>query len=246
MTAAALEGCDPLPDTVLILVRHGATLANMVRPYVLQGLRPDSELTEEGVVQTKAAGLTLQSYAIAKVYCSPLKRAYSTACLIADFLEVPADVDKSLVEADIGQWTGLTWEEIEQRWPDEYCAFHDDPERHGYLGGENLAQVCDRILPAMEGLVARHVGETILVVGHGVANRVLLAHWLGLPLRYARRLPQDNGAYSIVDFQKTQAKVRTLNMASPAPASRRPGAGGVCASHGGWQSHTAGTRPAVR
>jgi broad specificity phosphatase PhoE len=172
-------------------------------------------LTEVGIMQAKSAAAALRPYPIVQAYCSPLKRARETARLIGDVLDVPVDVEESLVEADTGEWTGLTWEETERRWPDEYHAFHEHPEAHGYLGGENLTQVRDRVLPGVNNLVARHVGDTILVVGHGVANRILLAHWLGLPLRYARRLPQDNGAYSVIEFQDGIAMVRTLNVASP-------------------------------
>src|SRR5205823_3711312 len=81
------------------------------------------------------------------------------------------------------------------------AAFHDDAERHGYLGGETLPQVRDRVLPAIGRIVAAHPGGTVVVVGHGVVNRVLLAHWLGLPLRYSRQLPQDNAGYSVVEFR---------------------------------------------
>ncbi len=201
-----------MPNTVLILVRHGATQANVSRPYVLQGLRPDSELLEDGIVQAKATACAVEAYPIIKAYCSPLKRARSTTRVIADFLGVPLDVEEALVEADVGQWTGLTWEEIKQRWPEEYRVFHEDPERHGYVGGENLGQVRDRVLPAVERLVARHGGETILVVGHGIVNRVLLAHWLGLPLRYARLLPQENGAFSVVEFWKDRVSLGAFNV----------------------------------
>jgi broad specificity phosphatase PhoE len=200
-----------MPETLLILVRHGATPANLRRPYVLQGLRPDSDLADAGLLQTRAAARALASVPIVRAYSSPLKRARLTARLIAEALDVPLAVEDALVEADVGVWMGLTWAEVARRWPEEYRAFHEDPERHGYLGGENLAQVRDRALPAVERLAARHPGEAIVIVGHGVVNRVLLAHWLGVPLRHARQLPQDNAGLSVVTLQGSAAKVRTVN-----------------------------------
>jgi broad specificity phosphatase PhoE len=199
--------------TKLILVRHGATAANLSRPYALQGSKPDSELIAQGHDQARAAAQALAGYRLARIYCSPLKRARTTAEAIAARAAAPLEVVEGLIEADIGLWTGLTWEEIEKRWPAEYRDFHDDAETNGYLGGENLAQVRQRILPTVEALVAAHPGETIAVVGHGVVNRVLLAHWLGLPLRHARSLPQDNGGISVVEFEKGRAKVITVNAA---------------------------------
>jgi broad specificity phosphatase PhoE len=200
-----------LPETTLVLLRHGATRANVCRPYVLQGLRPDSELIDLGITQAEAAARALRTYPIVRAYCSPLKRARLTAQIVAESLRVPFDVVPGLVEADVGEWEGLAWEEIERRWPDEHRAFREAPEHHGYLGGENLTEVRERVLLAVADLVSRHGSETFLVVGHGLVNRVLLAHWLGLPLRYARQIPQDNVGVNVVEFREGEAKVRTVN-----------------------------------
>jgi broad specificity phosphatase PhoE len=199
--------------TLLILVRHGATAANVQRPYLLQGLRPDLDLTDAGREQARAAAAALRAYPVDRLYCSPLRRARQTAEPIGAALALPPEPHDGFLEADLGAWSGLTWPEVERRWPAEYRAFQDDAEAHGYLGGESLGQVRDRALPAAEGLAARHGGETVVVVGHGVVNRVLLAHWLGLPLRHARLLPQDNGGLSVVELHGGRAEVRTLNAA---------------------------------
>jgi broad specificity phosphatase PhoE len=200
--------------TTLLLVRHGATAANLCRPYTLQGAQPDSPLAPEGEAQARAASNILRTFPIASMYCSPLLRARQTAEIIAENKNVPFFIEPRLIEVDTGEWTGLTWDEIARRWPVESRAFHDDAERHGYLGGENLAEVRARVLPAIEEMIASHAAETILVVCHGVVNRVLLAHWLDIPLRFARKLPQDNAGISVIDFVEGKAKVRTVNQAA--------------------------------
>jgi probable phosphoglycerate mutase len=197
--------------TTLILVRHGATRANLRRPYTLQGLRPDSDLDEVGIDQSRTLSEALRTFPIEKAYCSPLRRAHITAEIVADNLGVPLEIEEGLVEVDVGLWADLTWQEVERRWPEAHQAFVADPERHGYLGGENLGAVRARVVPVIERLVEGHPGETLLVIGHGVVNRVLLAHWLGLPLGFARRLPQDNAGYSVVEFRAGVPRVRTVN-----------------------------------
>jgi broad specificity phosphatase PhoE len=200
-----------MAETVLLLARHGATQANICQPYTLQGLRPDNPLAEVGMRQARAAAAALQAFPITRIYCSPLRRARHTAEVIVGRLAAPLMVDEGLVEADVGLWSGLSWEEIEQRWPQEHRAFRDAPERSGYLGGENLGQVRDRVLPVIEAMAALHRGETVLVVGHGVVIRVLTAHWLGLPLCYARTLPLDNGGFNVVEVRNGVGRVRTVN-----------------------------------
>ncbi|MBY0232208.1 MAG: histidine phosphatase family protein [Gemmataceae bacterium] len=184
-------------------MRHAATAGNIRKPYTIQGLRPDSELCPEGAAQARAVRLP----PLAAAYCSPLARARETARIVAG----TAVEEPGLLEVDVGEWSGLTWAEIASRWPAEHAAFEADAERHGYHGGENLAQVRDRVLPCIERLAARHAGETVLAVSHGVVNRVLLSHWMGIPLRWARKLPQDNTGMNIIDWHDGAAKVRTVN-----------------------------------
>jgi broad specificity phosphatase PhoE len=199
--------------TTLLLVRHGATAANLKQPYTLQGMRPDSDLAAEGQAQARAVAQALVGCGAVRVVASPLRRAWQTAAPIAESLGVELVGEPGLVEIDTGLWTGLTWEEIEARWPAESEAFHEDAERHGYLGGENLGQLRERLLPVVERLAEQHAGQTVVVVSHGVVIRALLAHWLGIPLRYARRLPNDNTGVSRVTVEGKQFKVRTVNQA---------------------------------
>ena len=186
-------------------MRHAATAGNLRKPYTIQGLRPDSELAPEGAAQARAVVLP----PIAAAYSSPLIRARETARIVAR--GVPVIEEPGLLEVDVGVWAGLTWEEIAARWPAERAAFEEDAATNGYLGGENLAQVRERVLPAIARIVAAHRDETVLAVCHGVVNRVLLAHWMDLPLRHARKLPQDNTGCNVIDFHDGIAKVRTIN-----------------------------------
>ncbi len=195
----------------MLLLRHGATRANITRPYTLQGQHEDNELIDEGSAQARSAAHFLTPFPIVKVYCSPLKRARLTGEIIAERLGVACESRAGLVEVDVGKWAGLTWEQVQAGWPDAAAAFHENPEKHGYLDGENLEQVLERVLPVVRNLISRHENEIVVVIGHGVVNRVLLAHWMGLPLQYARRLPQDNTGINLIDFHGENAKVRTVN-----------------------------------
>jgi broad specificity phosphatase PhoE len=215
-----------MSEKILLLIRHGATPANTARPYTLQGLLPDPDLNEEGLRQAEAAARAVARWPLTRIFTSPLRRAQQTAQVIADQRGLPLEVVPALVEVDVGLWSGLTWEEVERRWPNEHRAFHDDPERHGYLKGENLGQVRDRVLPELQALIDRSPESAVLVVSHGVVNRVLLAHWIGIPLRYARQLPQDNGGINVVRIHQNQVKVRTVNAADHLfPETDQPTAG---------------------
>jgi broad specificity phosphatase PhoE len=205
------EGRVSVTSTTVLLVRHGATAANVCRPHLLQGRRPDSELIDLGKEQAGAVARALRRFPVVRVYMSPLKRARQTATIIADHLEVETVVEEGLIEADVGEWSGLSWPEVERRWPEEYRAFGEDAEREGYLGGENMGQVRDRVWKVLDRLGEGHEREVVAVVAHGVVNRVVLAEAMRLPLRYARRIPQDNGAYNTLELRNGKVEVKTVN-----------------------------------
>jgi broad specificity phosphatase PhoE len=199
--------------TTLYLVRHAATPANLQKPAKLQGCRTNPELHPIGVRQAAATRDFLAIRPIEFVYSSPLRRSLQTAEIIAEPHGLnPIAVD-DLTECDVGAWEGRSWEEIKQSEPENYARYHADPSAHGYRGGENFREVYDRVLRAMEEIIARHVGSTILVVSHHIVNRTYLAGVLGLGPARARMVSLDNCAISIVQRDHGKTTVATLNAA---------------------------------
>lgn len=199
-------------ETTILLARHGATPSNLKRPYILQGQGVDHDLDPLGVRQVEALARELADRQLAAVYASPLRRAQQTAQAAAEPHGLKVGTIPEIIEADVGKWEGESWDRIQEHWPAERASHDDDPSLHGYPGGENFTDVRDRSVPAIESLALRHLGETILIVGHNVVNRVALAHWTGVPIRYCRRLPQNNAAYNVVVFQENKGRVRTINV----------------------------------
>jgi broad specificity phosphatase PhoE len=197
--------------TLVYLLRHGATAANRESPYRLQGRGSDLPLDAIGVAQVRRAADALASLPIAAVYTSPLARARETARVVArpHGLE-PVEV-AALVEADLGRWEGLTWDEARARDPEHHHRFLARPGTVPYPGGESFDDVRRRVAPALAELAAAHDGGRIVVVGHNVVNRAYLAPLLGLPIDRARPLRQSNGGINVLRFDGDGACVVTLN-----------------------------------
>ncbi len=119
---------------------------------------------------------------------------------------------EALIEADVGRWEGLTWDEAREREPVAYGRFHDDPGAVPYPGGESFLDVARRAGLALERLAAAHPGGRIAVVGHNVVNRACLAGPLGLPIAKARSIRQANGGISLLEYEADgRARLVMLN-----------------------------------
>jgi broad specificity phosphatase PhoE len=165
--------------TRVLLIRHGETPWNRDRRW--QG-HADIPLSAQGVSQATrlAIHLKMDGVVLAAVHSSDLQRARDTARALADALDVPLIVDAAWREIAVGQWTGLSREEIRDRFTHEWTriAAGEDLPRGG---GETFAAFSSRIVTALRSLTARHAGETVAVVTHGGVIRAGLLYVLGLP-----------------------------------------------------------------
>jgi probable phosphoglycerate mutase len=169
----------------IVVLRHGRTAWNVERRF--QG-RTDVPLDDVGTEQAHAAGERLGRLDPAVVVSSDATRAAQTAEALAKHAGLPPVLDPRLREADIGSWEGLTREEVEERFPEEYHRWrlgHD--VRRG--GGETYADVARRALPAIEAALD-HLpgGHTLVMVTHGGTARAVVGHLLGLPTTAWRSL----------------------------------------------------------
>jgi broad specificity phosphatase PhoE len=200
-------------STTLYLIRHAATPANLQRPAKLQGCRSNPDLAPLGIRQAMATRDFLAIRPVDCIYSSPLRRALQTAEIISEPQGIAPTTVEALTECDVGEWEGRSWEEIEAAEPEEFARYNADPAAYGYRGGENFQQVHDRAVRAMDEILSRNEGATIVVVSHHIVNRIYLAGVLGLGPARARAVSLENCGISIVNRDRGKATVTTLNAA---------------------------------
>jgi probable phosphoglycerate mutase len=163
----------------LVVLRHGRTSWNDAGRA--QG-HADIELDELGRAQARDAAGVLAGLAPARIWCSDLLRARQTADALAEATGLTPEVVAALREYDVGTRTGMTFDEFEAAFPDQYAAWLAGDESLTVPGAETTSDVRARIVPAMRAcLDALGAGETGVVVTHGAALRVGVAGLLGWP-----------------------------------------------------------------
>lgn len=203
---------SPSSDTTLILlIRHGATDANLLRPYILQGRTLNGPLSTTGRQQVEQAGKFLSSFPIDHVYASPMLRAVQSAEIIAEPHGLTVETVEDIAEVDVGEWESKSWDIIEQLDPDYHRQFMENPADIPYKGGESYRDVRNRVVPAFLHLASQHIGKMIAVVAHNVVNRALLAETLQLDLRHAKEIKQHNACINILRYQSEKLDLITLN-----------------------------------
>ncbi len=188
--------------TELWIVRHGQTDWNVEGRY--QG-QADQPLNVVGLAQAEAAAKQLRGKTFAAIYSSDLQRARVTAEIIAAELGLPVQIDRHLREVNQGEWEGMLTADIQARYAETWSARQQDRLHAAPPGGESLAQVAARVLPAVDEITQRHPDAAILVVSHGLALGVVRCAAAGAPLIEAFQRIPDNAQPMLVNWKETIA-----------------------------------------
>lgn len=216
---------DAAPGTRLLLVRHGETQWNLDQR--VQG-HHDVPLTERGVEQAQRLASWLSGESIAAIYSSDLQRARTTADVLAGD-RVPVTDDPRFREGRFGVFEGLTTPEIQARYPEEFRLWRESAVEHRPPGGETLEDLLERCVAGARDALARHGGETIMIVAHGGPVRVLVCGLLGLEMRHYPQIRVENTSVTRIYYTARGPILAALNEVGHLHASA------AIAQHTGWE-----------
>lgn len=191
-----------------ILVRHGKTEWNETGRY--QGCS-DTCLSATGLKEAEAVRQRLAAEKIDAMYCSDLERAAQTARIIASGRDAKLVIRKELREIDFGEFEGLTFDEVGQRYPDnDWWTARDAAQR--LPQGESVGQLAARVDQFIASCLGKHKErETILVVAHGGSLRTLVCRLLGLGLEHWWQIGIDSASVSMVETYPRGMMLSVLN-----------------------------------
>lgn len=154
------------------LSRHGESIYN-----VEQKIGGDSSLSERGLKYAKKLKELIERNAEGaelSVWTSTLKRTNETA----QFLDFKKIQWKALDELDAGVCDGMTYEEIEREFPEDFKARDEDKYEYRYRGGESYRDIVNRLEPVIMELERQ---ENILIITHQAVLRCLYAYFMSVP-----------------------------------------------------------------
>ena len=152
---------------MIYLVRHGESVANVDRRFC--GIT-DVELSCKGKKQSLEAGLMLKKEQIDNIYTSPLIRAYDTAKIISEQINVSVEPVACLSEVNFGIFENMTWDEIQKSYSEESEKWIKQGNGYRFPKGESYDDVLCRI-----GSFIDNVEDNSVIVSHfGIIQSILL------------------------------------------------------------------------
>jgi alpha-ribazole phosphatase len=203
--------------TKLLLTRHGESKFNNTHQFAGQ---VDVGLTENGYRQVAKLRERLAGEKIDAVYSSNLERARTTAEIVISGHNLEITECPELQEISYGEIEGLTYADIQQRFPKLANQIHHFDPAMAFPGGESFLGFIKRVETFKERLTKHGEKETILIVAHGGPLRTLILSLLGIDQSVWWQLRLDNASLSIIDIYPPMEPLPKVE-GTPAQASQR-------------------------
>lgn len=163
----------------------------------------DLSLSEEGRSQIAELKKQFENEAIEKIYTSPLKRCVESARILSELLsggQIPVEIVEDMKEIGMGEWEGLPFSEIREKYPEEYEERGKDLAYFRPQGGESFVMCQKRAVRVFER-ISRETRGNVILMAHAGFNRTLISYLENRKLKNILEIPQEYaGVYTYPEY----------------------------------------------
>jgi probable phosphomutase (TIGR03848 family) len=193
--------------TGILLIRHGE---NDFVGKRLAGHLPGVHLNEKGRKQAELIAGALKEAPIKAIYSSPLERAFETAEPLAAALNLPVNIHSGLSELDFGTWQGKTMRQMHRM--KAWKTIMEKASEMRFPQGESYGEVQARMVKAIEEIKSAHAkNDLVACFSHCDSIRLLLTHYLDMPLDEFHRLNIDTASISLLYVGEGRPSIQIMN-----------------------------------
>ena len=192
----------------IYIVRHGQTEWNLLGKTQGHG---NSDLTQKGIEQAELLADSMTKYPIDYIYSSDLGRAYQTAEIIGNKLNIEVEKTEALREMNFGTWEGRIIKDIIEEDPELYKMWRNEPHLAKIPQGETLSQIKERTDAFIKEINEKYDGKHIVLVTHSLCARIMLLSFLDSDVKNIYRINQANTALNIIELRDYGPVVMKMN-----------------------------------
>jgi probable phosphoglycerate mutase len=204
--------------TSIYLIRHGEN--EYVGKGKLAGWLPDVHFNDKGHLQAQAVAALFDEVKLKAVYASPLDRTMETARPLAEAQKLEIIETPGIGEIQFGTWEGKRLKVLRKRklWP----VVQHNPSLARFPKGESFTEAQSRAVAEIERLRANHTGkkDAFACVSHSDVIKLIVAHYLGLPLDLFQRLHIAPASITTLWVDNKTSRLITLNDMRATQASK--------------------------
>ncbi|WP_373083364.1 histidine phosphatase family protein [Zhongshania sp.] len=196
-------------ETRIDLLRHGACEGG----EIFRG-STDVALSDLGWQQMRDKVAAAGDASWDHIVSSPLQRCLRFAEDLSAQRSAPMAVRENLREMHFGDWEGLPHAEARKRYPKEWADFWESPAEASPPSGEAMPDFCQRITSELDAIAEAYQGQSVLLVVHGAVIRVMMCHFLGMPMGAMTRINVPYAGLTRFKVYRQEGKTPWVQLAS--------------------------------
>ena len=188
-----------------IFERHGQSEGNLHGKFLGH---TDLPLSELGHLQAECTAQFLKDVHIDVMLSSDLMRAYQTGEALARIKGMEIIKSRELREIYAGEWEGLKFEEIHERYQKDFEVWRNDIGNAVCTGGEAVRQLDARIYSEICRLGELYAGKTVFIATHATPIRMMKLRAMGHPIEWAKEFGWvENASVTEIGYENGQLRL---------------------------------------
>ncbi|MFA6989674.1 MAG: histidine phosphatase family protein [Candidatus Gastranaerophilaceae bacterium] len=184
----------------IIFIRHGSTIyTEQNRLYDADDYPPINEKGKAEIVKL-AEWMKIKSLNVDLIYSSNAIRSIQSARILSKHLKKDFEIIDGLYERKPGIWSGLTFNQIEKKFPDMLCEYHKNPCTFCPEGGESTIEVKKRVGTIIDKIVKDNLYKKVIIVTHSGVIQSAISHALDISPIHQTKIHIPTGAATQINY----------------------------------------------
>lgn len=184
----------------ITFIRHGATINTEENRLFDDENYPAINVNGKAEMEKIAKWVKEKGLKIDKIYSSSALRCVQSSEIFAKICGAEFEVSEDLTARKFGVWSGLSFEEIEEKYPHMLDEYHKNPETYKPDGGETVVELNNRIKNAINSIIEKNTNKRIFIVTHGDVIQSAISNILEVPVKNQYKIFVPTGSATQINY----------------------------------------------
>ncbi|MBQ9246324.1 histidine phosphatase family protein [bacterium] len=166
----------------ITFIRHGSTINTEENRLFDDESYPAINSNGKEEIEKISEWVKEKGLKIDKIYASPALRTVQSARILSEICNLEFEILNDLNSRKVGLWSGLSFDEIEKKFPNMLEAYHENPENYCPEGGETAIDYNQKINNIINNIIENNLHKRLIIITHGEVIQAAIANALNIPL----------------------------------------------------------------
>lgn len=191
----------------ITFIRHGATINTEENRLFDDESYPALNANGRYQMEKISEWVKDKGLKIDKIYASSALRTVQSARILSNVCNKDFEILEGLRSRKNGIWSGLSFDEIEKKYPQMLDEYHKNPEHYYPDGGETTAELNKRVAKTIDGIIEKNLSKRLIIVTHGEIIQAAIANALHIPLKNQFKVYVPTGSATQISYYEDFASL---------------------------------------